>query len=228
MAGGTGSRAGESQPKQFLDMAGRTLLERTVDLFEQHPRIDEIIVVAHADHLARTEVLRTGGGYRKWRLTVAGGAERHLSTVAAVEACGNLDDAILLIHDAARPFTSPTLINHLLDTLDHADAAVPALPLRDTLLQTDNDNVKCALDRKIFRLAQTPQGFHLRSFRPAAIAAKTDANISVTDDCGLFLHYFPHVKIKIIEGEISNQKLTYPSDIEEFRNIFRKNCKKVL
>lgn len=221
LAGGTGTRAGAGVPKQFLNMFGKTLLERTVDIFERHPRIDQVIVVAHPDHLAQTEGLRMRGKYRKWTQSVPGGKERYLSTVAAVNACpaeGNI-----LIHDAARPFVSPALIDSLLDALETFPAAAPAIPLSDTLIEVENDFVKCTPDRNKFRLVQTPQAFRLPLIRKAAEAVIREANICITDDCGLFLHYFPNEKIKIVEGQKSNQKLTYKSDIELFRKIFLEN-----
>lgn len=222
LAGGVGSRTGNGEPKQFLDMAGKTLLERTVDVFEAHPAIDRIIVVSHPDHLARVEAIRHAGDYRKWHATVPGGAERYLSSVAAVEACTDIADGNLLIHDAARPFVSHAIINRLLAALDEFTAAVPVISLSDTLLEVDENYVKCAPNRENFRLAQTPQAFRLSTFRKAAMNAKEDANIYVTDDCGLYSRYFPQEKIKIVEGEKCNQKLTYQTDIEEFEKKFKK------
>lgn len=227
LAGGVGARAGADGPKQFLDMCGKTLLERTIAVFEAHPRIDRIVVVSHPDFVEKTEKIRANGQYRKWNATVPGGAERYLSSVAAVEACGN-DNGNILIHDAARPFVSPELINRLLDTLTEVPAAVPVISLSDTLLEVENDCVKCAQNRNKFRLAQTPQAFRLEDFRPAAIQAKQDLNICFTDDCGLFLHYFPSKKIKTIEGGKENKKLTYHSDIEDFIKIFKENDRKGL
>ncbi len=222
LAGGVGSRTGSGEPKQFLDMAGKTLLERTLDAFETHPAIDRIIVVSHPDHLARVEAIRHAGDYRKWHATVPGGAERYLSSVAAVEACADIADGNLLIHDAARPFVSHAIIDRLLSALEDFPAVIPVITLSDTLLEVDENFVKCAKNRENFRLAQTPQAFHLALFRQAAMQAKKDTNICVTDDCGLFSLYFPELRIKTVEGEKNNQKLTYPSDIEEFEKKFKK------
>lgn len=227
LAGGVGARAGAKEPKQFLDMCGKTLLERTIAVFEVHPRIDRIVVVSHPDYIARTEDIRANGRFRKWDATVPGGAERYLSSVAAVEACGN-DSGNILIHDAARPFVSPELVDRLLDALSEVPAAIPVIPLSDTLLEVENNCVICAKNRNNFRLAQTPQAFRLEDFRMAAIQAKQDINICVTDDCGLFQLYFPSQKIKTIEGGKENKKLTYHSDIEDFIKIFKENDRKGL
>ena len=226
LAGGTGSRVGGEEPKQFLDLAGKTLLERTIEVFEAHPRIDRIVVVSHPDHIGRVEAIRARYPGGKWQLTVPGGVERYWSTAAAVEACpaeGNL-----LIHDAARPCVSAALIDRLLEALESHAAAVPAIPISDTLLEVGDKSVKCVPNRQNFRFAQTPQAFHLPLLHQAIAQLKSNSNYCFTDDCGLFKHYFPEIPITIVEGEISNKKLTYKTDIQEFIKYFQENNKKGL
>lgn len=226
LAGGTGSRVGSELPKQFLDMAGKTLLERTVEVFERHPRIDCILVVSHPNHIEQVEAIREKYPNGKWKLTVPGGSERYWSTAAAVTVCpaeGNL-----LIHDAARPIVSASLIDRLLDALENHAAAVPVIPLSDTLLEVENNDVKSVPNRKNFRFAQTPQAFHLDLLHQAIAQLKSDSNYCFTDDCGLFKHYFQDIPIAIVDGEISNKKLTYQSDIQEFIKYFQENNKKGL
>ena len=226
LAGGTGSRVGGEEPKQFLDLAGKTLLERTIEVFEAHPRIDSIVVVSHPDHIGRVEAIRAKHPGGKWRLTVAGGAERQWSTAAAVAACpaeGNL-----LIHDAARPFVSAALIDRLLDALETHAAAMPAIPVSDTLIEVAEGGVKCVPNRANFRFVQTPQAFHLDLFHQAIAQLKSCKNLYFTDDCGLFHHFFPQIDIAWVEGDIGNKKLTYSSDIEDFRKIFQQNNKNKL
>lgn len=226
LAGGTGSRVGGEEPKQFLDLGGKTLLERTIEVFEAHPRIDRIVVVSHPDHIGRVEDIRAKYPEGKWRLTVPGGAERYWSTAAAVEACPA--DGNLLIHDAARPCVSAALIDRLLDALESHAAAVPVIPISDTLLEVEDDSVKCVPNRQNFRFAQTPQAFHLPLLHQAIAQLKSNTNYCFTDDCGLFKHYFPEIPIAIVEGEISNKKLTYKTDIQEFIKYFQENNKKGL
>lgn len=226
LAGGTGSRVGGEEPKQFLDLAGKTMLERTVEVFETHPRINSIVVVSHPDHIGRVEAIRARYPGGKWQLTVPGGAERYWSTAAAVEACpaeGNL-----LIHDAARPFVSAALIDRLLEALESHAAAVPVIPISDTLLEVGDNSVKCVPNRQNFRFAQTPQAFHLPLLHQAIAQLKNNSNYCFTDDCGLFKHYFPEIPIAIVEGEINNKKLTYKADIQEFIKYFKENSKKGL
>lgn len=224
LAGGVGNRAAAGIPKQFVDIDGKLLIERTLDVFERHPRIDEIIVVAHPDFVARMEELRAAGCYAKWGKTVAGGAERYLSSWAAVRACGGVE-ANILIHDAARPFVPADLIDRLLDALSAADGAVPVIQLSDTLLAVEENSVLRAEKRQNYRLAQTPQAFRLCAVVSAFQSAAEDSKCCVTDDCGLVLRYVPQAKIQTVEGSIHNLKLTYHSDIEYFNKIFKENAK---
>lgn len=219
LSGGTGTRAEAGMPKQFVDLGGKPMILRTVDVFEECPDIDRIIVVSHPDYIGELDAMRCEGGYHKWDRTIAGGAERYLSSYEAVKACEGLEGN-LFIHDAARPLVTPELIGRLAEALQTAEAAAPVIPLSDTLVEVDDNCIKCVPERRKFRFVQTPQAFHLSLLRQAFDIAMLDSNICVTDDCGLVLTYFPNANIRYVAGEISNKKLTYYSDIEEFSKLF--------
>lgn len=219
LSGGTGTRAKAGMPKQFVNLGGKMVIERTIEAFNAHPQIDEIIVVSHPDYTGMLKEIQLA--YEKWHLTVEGGSERYLSSWAAIRACENFKGN-LLIHDAARPNVSSELISRVIMTLADFPAAVPVLPLTDTLLEVDGDCVKCVPLRQNFRNAQTPQGFHLDVIRHAFQLAMNDVNCCFTDDCSVVLHYLPAIKVKMVNGDFSNQKLTYHSDIEYFIKLFEK------
>ncbi|MBQ7734861.1 MAG: 2-C-methyl-D-erythritol 4-phosphate cytidylyltransferase [Bacteroidales bacterium] len=225
LSGGTGTRAEAGMPKQFVDLGGKPMILRTIDVFEESHDIDQIIVVSHPDYIGKLETMRCEGGYRKWVRTIAGGAERYLSSYEAVKACAGLDGN-LFIHDAARPFVTTELIGRLAEALRTAEAAVPVIPLSDTLVEVEGNCIKCVPERKKFRFVQTPQVFRLPLLRKAFEAAFCDSNICVTDDCGLVLNYFPNARIQYVEGDIFNKKLTYHSDIESFNKLFVEKNKK--
>lgn len=227
LSGGTGTRAEAGMPKQFVDLGGKPMILRTVDVFESSPDIDRIIVVSHPDYITKLETMRREGGYHKWDRTIAGGAERYLSSYEAVKACEGLDGN-LFIHDAARPFVTQELIGRLAKALQTAEAAAPVTPLSDTLVEVDKGCIKCVPERKKFRFVQTPQVFHLPLLRNAFEVALGDSNICFTDDCGLVLACFPDLKICYVEGDVSNKKMTYHSDIELFNKIFIEKDKKWL
>lgn len=219
LSGGTGTRAKAGMPKQFVNLGGKMVIERTIEAFNAHPQIDEIIVVSHPDYTGMLKEIQLA--YEKWHLTVEGGSERYLSSWAAIRACENFKGN-LLIHDAARPNVSSELISRVIMALADFPAAVPVLPLTDTLLEADGDCVKCVPLRQKFRNAQTPQGFHLDVIRHAFQLAMNDVNCCFTDDCSVVLHYLPAIKMKMVNGDFSNQKLTYHSDIEYFIKLFEK------
>ncbi|MBR1991102.1 MAG: 2-C-methyl-D-erythritol 4-phosphate cytidylyltransferase [Bacteroidales bacterium] len=219
LSGGTGTRAKAGMPKQFVNLGGKMVIERTIEAFNAHPQIDEIIVVSHPDYTGMLKEIQLA--YEKWHLTVEGGSERYLSSWAAIRACENFKGN-LLIHDAARPNVSSELISRVIMALADFPAAVPVLPLTDTLLEADGDCVKCVPLRQNFRNAQTPQGFHLDVIRHAFQLAMNDVNCCFTDDCSVVLHYLPAIKVKMVNGDFSNQKLTYHSDIEYFIKLFEK------
>ena len=219
LSGGTGTRAKAGMPKQFVNLGGKMVIERTIEAFNVHPQIDEIIVVSHPDYTGMLKEIQLA--YEKWHLTVEGGSERYLSSWAAIRACENFKGN-LLIHDAARPNVSSELISRVIMALADFPAAVPVLPLTDTLLEADGDCVKCVPLRQNFRNAQTPQGFHLDVIRHAFQLAMNDVNCCFTDDCSVVLHYLPAIKVKMVHGDFSNQKLTYHSDIEYFIKLFEK------
>lgn len=219
LSGGTGTRAKAGMPKQFVNLGGKMVIERTIEAFNAHPQIDEIIVVSHPDYTGMLKEIQLA--YEKWHLTVEGGSERYLSSWAAIRACENFKGN-LLIHDAARPNVSSELISCVIMALADFPAAVPVLPLTDTLLEADGDCVKCVPLRQKFRNAQTPQGFHLDVIRHAFQLAMNDVNCCFTDDCSVVLHYLPAIKVKMVNGDFSNQKLTYHSDIEYFIKLFEK------
>lgn len=212
-------------PKQFVDLGGKPMILRTIDVFEGSPDIDRIIVVSHPDYIGELEAMRCVGGYRKWDQTVAGGAERYLSSYAAVKACAGLEGN-LFIHDAARPFVSEELIGRVAEALRTAEGAAPVITASDTLVEVADNVIKCVPERKKFRMVQTPQAFRLSLLRKAFDEAMKDSNICVTDDCGLVLAYFPVTKIQLVDGDIFNKKLTYHSDIELFNKLFVEKSKK--
>ena len=212
-------------PKQFVDLGGKPMILRTVDVFEASPDIDRIIVVSHPDYIGELESMRRGGGYRKWERTIAGGAERYLSSLEAVKACAGMEGNLFL-HDAARPFVSAELIGRVAEALKTAEGAAPAIPPSDTLVEAADGAIKCVPERKKFRMVQTPQAFRLSLLRRAFDMALMDSNICVTDDCGLILAYFPETRIQLVEGDIFNKKLTYHSDIELFNKLFIEKSKK--
>lgn len=212
LAGGSGKRIGATVPKQFIEVAGKSVVEYTIDAFERNKGIDEIAIVCRQDYV---EMLKKNVGqkYRKVRKILPGGEERYHSSLSAIAAYTNNDDT-LFFHDAVRPLVSDDLINRCVEASLKYDAVAVAVPATDTIMRVDADGCLAEIpSRHMLRCAQTPQCFRRGLITQAYEKALRDPGFNTTDDCGVVLRYMPDVKIKIIEGDVNNVKITYKEDL---------------
>ena len=198
-----------STPKVLLKIAGRSVLERSVDAFEATPEVDAIVVVTHPTLLPTVAALLGEAG--KVQTVIPGGATRSASTLAALNVIA-ADAGVVLVHDAARPLISPLMISSLIAALAGAEAATIAVPTHDTILRVQNDRIVDIPDRSELWHAQTPQGFRLTTLQ-AAYNAAADPEPDFTDDCGIVRRYLPEVSIQIVPGSRENLKITRSADI---------------
>ncbi len=214
LAGGNGQRFGTALPKQFLPLAGKTVIEHSIEAFERNNGIDEIAVVMNADYLPHMQEIINRNHWQKVRKLLPGGAERHLSTLAAINAYEGTDNVNLIFHDAARPAVSQRIITETITALQTHPAVAVAIPATDTVFEvTDDGSFITAIPmRKRLRCAQTPQAFRIDVIREAYRIALQDPHFTSTDDCGVLLRYCPNAQIFIVQGDTSNLKLTYPED----------------
>ncbi|NII53150.1 2-C-methyl-D-erythritol 4-phosphate cytidylyltransferase [Luteibacter sp. SG786] len=220
LASGTGERARLDIPKQFLKVAGKTVFEHTLDVFEAHEQIDDIILVVNTDSRLVAEELVVRGRYAKVREIVLGGATRRESSAAGIAAVRD-DDAKVLVHDIVRPLLDSATIQRCLDALDTYDAVDTAIPSADTIIErTPEGTIAHIPDRSTLRLGQTPQAFRAGLLREAHRRAAGDASVKVTDDCGLVVNY-GLASVAIVDGDVNNIKITYPSDIYLADRLFQ-------
>lgn len=214
LAGGSGKRVGSDTPKQFLCIAGKTILEHTLEKFDSHPQIDEIMVVVPKKELEKTRNIIENGDFTKVMYIVAGGKERYHSTLAALKLLPE-EELNLLIHDAVRPMVSQEIISDVIAALKQYNAVNVAIPSTDTIIETDNSHsfVEKTPARDCLYLVQTPQGFHRRTLAEAYEKALEDPNFITTDDCSVVLKYLPQEKIKVVKGDPRNLKFTYAEDL---------------
>lgn len=213
LAGGTGRRMGLSLPKQFLPLAGRTVLERSVDAFERCPGIAEIFIVAHPRHVADTETFVRRNVWTKVRRVLPGGDERSDSSLAAIRACAGRD-VNLLLHDAVRPLVSAHIVAAVCAAMCDHEAAAVAVPAVDTIYELSAEGTIARIpDRSALRRAQTPQAFRLNVVAEAYRRALADPAFRATDDCGVVVRYMPEVAVHLVDGEERNLKITYRDDI---------------
>ncbi|MBR6035320.1 MAG: 2-C-methyl-D-erythritol 4-phosphate cytidylyltransferase [Paludibacteraceae bacterium] len=218
LAGGTGSRVGGDMPKQFLPLAdGRSVLEHSVDAFEQSHYIHEIVVVMHSDWLKEAEELIRKNAWRKVKHLISGGNERWESSWNGIALYLKEDkkdpDTFYWFHDAARPFVSQDIISRVAEALKSHLAVTVAVPVTDTLYQIKGHEVTDIRNRKEFMRAQTPQAFHYLAISPAYMRAIEKGKIKATDDVGILMQYNPDVEVYFVEGEEANKKITYKEDL---------------
>ena len=190
--------------KQYLEIGGIPVLLRAVLPFLVDPRIHQVVVVLPADDVEAPPPWLASLGVR----IVAGGAERGDSVrngLAAVE-----DDVdFVLVHDGARPFVSPGVIERVLDAAPRA--AIAAIPVTDTIKQVDEDGTIAGTpDRARLWQAQTPQGFPRAGLVRAYDRAREDG-IAATDDAALYERYVGPVRV--VTGSYRNLKVTRPADL---------------
>lgn len=214
LAGGSGQRFGTALPKQFLPLAGKTVIEHSIEAFEECAAIDEIAVVMNADYLPQMQSIIDRNSWKKVRKLLPGGAERHFSTLSAINAYGGCSDINLIFHDAARPAVSQRIIEETVTALQNHPAVAVAISATDTVFEVTDDGsfITAIPSRKRLRCAQTPQAFRIDIIRGAYRKALQDPDFTSTDDCGVLLKYCPEVPIFIVAGDTANQKLTYPED----------------
>lgn len=213
LAGGVGSRLGADKPKQFLEIGGRMVIERSVDAFERHKGIDEVAIVMNPEYVGKMEEIVKRNEWTKVSKVLKGGAERYMSTLSAIEAYKDAGEVNMIFHDAVRPLVSQAIIDRVIEALERHKAVGVAVKVTDTIWEVDGSTIKSVPNRSILRKAQTPQAFRLSVIKEAYRRGLQDPEMSSTDDCGMVMHYMPEEKIFIVEGEERNMKLTYKEDI---------------
>jgi 2-C-methyl-D-erythritol 4-phosphate cytidylyltransferase/2-C-methyl-D-erythritol 2,4-cyclodiphosphate synthase len=200
VAAGQGVRSGGTLPKQFAPLAGKPMIAHSFAALQRHPSIDRVIVaIGEGQDAALTAAL---GDVER----VKGGATRRLSVLAGLEALAGANPERVLIHDAARPFLSSSVIDRLLTALDSDDGAVPALPVADTLAHGDAV-LGDIVPRDGLHRIQTPQAFRFNVIFDAHRGWRGD---EPTDDAQMARK--AGGSVAMVEGDMMLEKITYPAD----------------
>ena len=220
LAGGIGARVGGNMPKQLLPLAdGKTILEHSVDAFEQAECIDEVCIVMHPDYICEAEKMLQVNDWQKVKHIIVGGKERWESSVNAIRLYQarlepeQFAEVNILLHDAARPFVSQRVINDVCKALEEHEAVVVAISSTDTVYEMQDGCVARIPNRSTIMRAQTPQAFRLPLITKAYDIALNSENMQVTDDCGVVFNHIPAQPIHIVLGEEQNKKITFKEDI---------------
>lgn len=205
-----GTRLGLPQPKAFVDVAGATLLSRSVAAARESGVVDQVVVIVPPDLVDDVRADYPPGGSPEVTV-VAGGAERSDSVRAGLAAAEDGTD-LVLVHDAARALVPPELFRRVVTALlDGAEAVVPGLPVADTLKRVDGAGLVLGTpDRSELRAVQTPQGFSAVLLRHAH-----RDGADATDDAGLIEAL--GVDVQVVPGDHRAFKITTPFDLEVAR-----------
>jgi 2-C-methyl-D-erythritol 4-phosphate cytidylyltransferase len=216
VAAGSGERLGADRPKAYVRFAGRTLLAASLEVLEEHPAVDGIVVVVPEGWEERTSLLADDLCAGKIAAAVAGGATRAESVREGLEALPD-SAAFVLVHDAARPLVSPDLVDRVLRGLaGGADGVVPALPLTDTVKRVDGERVLETVDRSALVAVQTPQGFPVARLREAIERAGGD--LGAATDCASLVERAGG-RVVHVEGDPENLKVTTKDDLRRAERL---------
>lgn len=215
LAGGSGTRFRSEKPKQLAMLAGKTILQHTLENVAACENVKQIILVSRGTILEEAKKIVSDIAHPSIKV-VEGGSNRLESTRAGLMAVEGPAETKVLVHDGVRPFIKHDVINACYSGLDTYDAVDVVIPSADTLVEVNQEAVDLIGQiprREAFRRGQTPQGFWLGKLREVIDEVPDLATASFTDDCGMYLSARPDAKIGLIDGDESNIKITHPIDL---------------
>ncbi|MCH9627325.1 MAG: 2-C-methyl-D-erythritol 4-phosphate cytidylyltransferase [Chlamydiales bacterium] len=206
LAGGTGTRMGASQPKQYLLLEGKPIACHSLEVFLSHPTIAQVIVVCAPQYRVY---------FAPYNVQFAEPGERRQDSL--FNGLQLVENPWVCVHDAARPFLTKEMIDRLLDAAEQAGAATVALPMKCTIKESDPDGfVTQTLDRSRLWEIQTPQLLKKELLEQGFAYAQTHST-TVTDDVSLA--ELIGKPVKLVEGSARNIKITTPEDLVLCQNI---------
>jgi ribitol-5-phosphate 2-dehydrogenase (NADP+) / D-ribitol-5-phosphate cytidylyltransferase len=218
LAGGSGTRVASEEPKQFIRIAGKTILEHSLQSLRRHLPETLIIVTAPFDDVDRVQQLFAGDSLVR---VVAGGVSRQASTFKGLKALSDDAPHNVLIHDGARPFLDGRIISDVMEGLEEYDAVDVAIPTADTIIAERDGFVESIPKRKHLLRGQTPQAFRYKDLIACYRTLGEQKLEQFTDDCGIFLACNPDARVRIVKGSEENIKVTYPIDLILADEMFR-------
>ncbi|MCU0241912.1 MAG: 2-C-methyl-D-erythritol 4-phosphate cytidylyltransferase [Vicinamibacteria bacterium] len=208
VAAGRGERMLASRPKAFLELAGQPLLMHAARIFENVAGIEGVIAVVPLAEEGEARRILSAQGQRS--IVVVGGARRQDSVLEGMKAIPEGFDGVVLIHDAARPFVPRALVEDVTRAAGEHGAALPVLPITETVKRVRDGRVIETLNREELAAAQTPQGFRWDVLVRAYEQAFRD-QVTVTDEAMAVERM--GVSVAAVPGSPLNRKLTTPEDL---------------
>lgn len=214
-AGGKGKRGGTATPKQYIRFHGKELIVYTLEVFQKNNLVDEIIISAEQLYFTFLKKITKDYNLTKISQLVEGGEERQDSVYNALKSIEANADDLIVVHDAARPLLSDSILTKAINTAKEKGNALVCLKARDTLLKGDKI-VKEYVDRSEIYYVQTPQIFRYKDLKKAMKKAY-EKNFIGTDESMLIKEL--GIDINIVEGSMLNFKITTMTDIEMFEKL---------
>ena len=215
VAGGRGTRMGGPQPKQFLQLAGRPVLMHTLEAFDRWDASARLIVVLPEDQIDTWKRLCEAHVFGRIHRVVAGGETRFHSVRNGLDAVAS--DGLIAVHDGVRPLVAPSVIAACFAAAADGGAAVPVVPVVESVREVDADGDSRPVDRTRLRVVQTPQVFRADVLR-AAYCLPYDPRF--TDDASVV--EASGVAVRLVPGNRENIKLTTPMDLLLAEQLMRR------
>ena len=212
VAAGRGHRMGGETPKQYLPLDAHCALRHSVQAFLDRPQVTQLCTVIHPDDAGLYANALNGLTDPRITPPAHGGATRAASVLSGLNALHPHAPQHVLIHDAARPFVTATIIDAVCEGLNETEGCCAALPVIDALWSSDGTTAKTPIPRDGLWRAQTPQGFHFAKLHAAHLAHDgTGADdVAVAREAGL--------QVRFVQGSDENYKITTPQDLARARN----------
>lgn len=221
-AGGVGKRMHTKElPKQFLKIHDKPIIVHTLELFEENPEIDMIVISCVEDWIGYLNKLVRKYNLRKVQKIVKGGAtgqESIFNVLKAAEELGNRDNDIVLIHDGVRPLINQKTISDNIESVKKHGSAITAVKVKETILVVDDDEAIVEVpSRAASRLARAPQSFYLNDILSAHERARKEGKNDFIDSCSMMKYYGK--KLYLVNGPQENIKITTPDDFYTMRAL---------
>lgn len=224
LAAGSGTRMGNTnKPKQFLSIYNKPLIVHTIEAFEMHDDIDMILIVTNDTYIDDVKIWCKQYDLTKVQYIVAGGSSRQESVyngLKKLEKIGISDEDIILIHDAARPLISQTIITNNIEACKKYQAVDTVIPSSDTIIRSVDKETICEIQKRSEQYqGQTPQSFTFKVINDAHEYAKSINNTETTDDCRLVLNMGKDVHL--VNGSKLNFKITTFDDLMMLKALLK-------
>lgn len=228
LSGGIGSRMKDTSiPKQYKEYKGIPVIGHCLKRFEEHHQIQQIYIVADEGWHTYLRNFVAINNISKFVAFILPGRTRQYSILNALEEMRKVvkDDDLIIIHDAARPFVSKEVISECINLSAQDDGAMPVLPVKDTIYYSeDSIEVTALIDRTRVYAGQSPESFRFGKYYQANINMSENEFLKV---CGSTEPAIKAgMKIKLVEGDEKNFKITTPGDYERFIRMCREEEEK--